>query len=75
METTSARDAKNAFRLLIDTARAEPVRIEKDAQGVIVVVAVGEYDRLSGKPTADRQTTNCEEGESNARPKLAHSTR
>jgi hypothetical protein len=75
METTSARDAKNAFRLLIDRARAEPMRIEKDAQGVMAVVAVGEYDRLSGKSTADRQTTYNEEGESNARLKMAHSTR
>ena len=29
MKTMSAREAKNGFGLMIDTARAEPVRIEK----------------------------------------------
>lgn len=39
--------AKNAFGLLIDTARAEPVMIEKHGRGVVVVVAVEEYERLA----------------------------
>nr|WP_296576700.1 type II toxin-antitoxin system prevent-host-death family antitoxin [Phreatobacter sp.] len=43
----SAREAKNAFGLLIDTARAEPVMIEKHGRGVVVVVAVEEYERLA----------------------------
>ena len=60
MKTMSAREAKNAFGLMIDTARAEPVRIEKHGRGVVVVVAVEEYERLTGKPTADRRTTNNE---------------
>lgn len=30
MKTMSAREAKNAFGLLIDTARQEPVTIEKN---------------------------------------------
>jgi hypothetical protein len=29
MKTMSAREAKNAFGLMIDTSRAEPVLIEK----------------------------------------------
>lgn len=47
MRTMSAREAKNAFGLLIDTARAEPVMIEKHGRGVVVVMAVEEYERLS----------------------------
>ncbi len=47
MKTMSAREAKNGFGLMIDTARAEPVRIEKHGRGVVVVVSVEEYGRLS----------------------------
>lgn len=46
MKSMSARDAKNGFRLLIDAARAEPVTVEKHGQGVVVVMAVEEYERL-----------------------------
>ncbi|WP_416799477.1 type II toxin-antitoxin system prevent-host-death family antitoxin [Ciceribacter azotifigens] len=49
MKTMSAKEAKNAFGLLIDTARAEPVMIEKHGRGVVVVVAVEEYEKLTGK--------------------------
>ena len=38
MKTMWAREAKNAFGLLIDTARAEPVLIEKHGRGVVTVV-------------------------------------
>jgi prevent-host-death family protein len=47
MKTMSAREAKNGFGLMIDTARAEPVLIEKHGRGVVVVVAVEEYERLT----------------------------
>jgi prevent-host-death family protein len=47
MKTMSAREAKNGFGLMIDTARAEPVLIEKHGRGVVVVVSVEEYGRLS----------------------------
>ena len=47
MRTMSAREAKNGFGLMIDTARAEPVLIEKHGRGVVVVVSVEEYERLS----------------------------
>ncbi len=46
MRAMSAREAKNAFGLMIDTARAEPVLIEKHGRGVVVVIAVEEYERL-----------------------------
>ena len=52
MKTMSAREAKNAFGLMIDTARAEPVLIEKHGRGVVMVVSVEEYERLNGVATA-----------------------
>lgn len=46
MRNMSAREAKNAFGLMIDIARAEPVLIEKHGRGVVVVIAIEEYERL-----------------------------
>jgi prevent-host-death family protein len=46
MQTLSARDAKYNFGRLIDTARAEPVTVEKHGRAVVVVLAVQEYERL-----------------------------
>lgn len=58
MKTMSARDAKNGFGLMIDTARAEPVLIEKHGRGVVVVVSVEEYERLNGVANAARVPAN-----------------
>ena len=46
MKSMSAKNAKNAFGLLLDTARAEPVMIEKHGRRVVVVLSVEEYQRL-----------------------------
>ncbi|NKB53198.1 type II toxin-antitoxin system Phd/YefM family antitoxin [Antarctobacter sp.] len=46
MKNFSARDAKNQFGLLIDTARVDPVVIEKHGRPVVVVCSVEEFDRL-----------------------------
>jgi prevent-host-death family protein len=46
LKTMSARDAKNAFGLLLDTARAEPVSVEKHGRPVVVVLSVEEYERM-----------------------------
>jgi prevent-host-death family protein len=46
MQTLSAKDAKYNFGRLIDTARAEPVTVEKHGRAAVVVVAVEEYERL-----------------------------
>ncbi|KAB1085073.1 type II toxin-antitoxin system Phd/YefM family antitoxin [Neorhizobium galegae] len=56
MKSMSAKDAKNAFGMLIDSARAEPVAIEKHGRKVVVVVAVEEYERLKAqdRPQAAR---------------------
>lgn len=48
MKTLSARDAKNKFGYLIDTARQEPVSIEKHGRSVVVVLSVEDYRRLTG---------------------------
>jgi len=47
MKTMSAREAKNGFGLMIDTARAEPVLIKKHGRGVVMVISVEEYERLT----------------------------
>jgi prevent-host-death family protein len=46
MKVMPAGKAKNAFGLLIDTARAEPVTIEKHGRAVAVMLSVEEYERL-----------------------------
>ena len=48
MQHMSAKDAKNGFGLLLDTARAEPVVVEKHGRAVVVVLSVEEYERLVG---------------------------
>ncbi|WP_373502299.1 type II toxin-antitoxin system Phd/YefM family antitoxin [Aestuariivirga sp.] len=48
MKTMSARDAKHQFGLLIDTALAEPVVIEKHGRPVVLVIAIEEYEKLTG---------------------------
>ena len=49
MKSLSAKDAKNSFGMLIDTARAEPVIIEKHGRAVVVVLSVEEYRRLQSE--------------------------
>lgn len=60
MKSMSAKDAKNGFGLLLDTARAEPVTIEKHGRAVVVVVSVEEYVRL--RNAAASTATNNEKG-------------
>jgi prevent-host-death family protein len=55
LKTISAREAKNAFGLMIYSACAEPVLIEKHGRGVVVVVSVEEYDRLSLRACSTRK--------------------
>ena len=49
MKAVSAREAKHPFGQLIDEARAEPVVVEKHGRPVVVVLAVEEYQRLTGR--------------------------
>jgi len=54
MQSMSAKDAKYNFGRLIDTARAEPVTVEKHGRAVVVVLAVEEYERLKRIETDPR---------------------
>ena len=57
MQSMSAKDAKYNFGRLIDTARAEPVTVEKHGRAVVVVLAVEEYERLKRIETDQRAKT------------------
>ena len=46
MQSMSAHDAKARFGQLLDTARREPVTIEKHGRAVAVVLSKEEYDEL-----------------------------
>jgi prevent-host-death family protein len=43
----SAKDAKNSFGLLLDSACAEPVKIRKYGRAVVLVLSVEEFERLN----------------------------
>ena len=49
MKAMSAREAKHHFGQLIDDARADAVVVEKHGRPVVVVLAVEEYERLTGR--------------------------
>ena len=55
MRSMSAKDAKNGFGLLLDTARAEPVTIEKHGRPVVVVLSTEEYARLSRRSSRAKE--------------------
>jgi prevent-host-death family protein len=48
MKNISAKEAKDNFGRLIDTALACPVIIEKHGRPVVVVLSIAEYERLNG---------------------------
>jgi len=46
MKTLAAREAKNSFGVLLDTAQREPVTIQKKGRSVAVILSMDEYERL-----------------------------
>lgn len=58
MQSISARDAKNRFGHLIDTARAEPVAIKKHGRPVAVILSVEAYDHLASRSPRKRASQN-----------------
>ncbi|MEP1327000.1 MULTISPECIES: type II toxin-antitoxin system Phd/YefM family antitoxin [Alphaproteobacteria] len=65
MKTMSAKEAKNGFGLLLDTARAEPVTIKKHGRSVAVVLSIEAYERLVARKREigrDRQVGEDEGG-------------
>ena len=55
MKAISAREAKYNFGRMIDTARAEPVIVEKHGRPVVVVLAVEKYEKLTGEQISPSQ--------------------
>ena len=66
MKSMSAKEAKNGFGLLLDTARAEPVTIEKHGRPVVVVLSTEEYERLLNRSGGEKEraTHNADENNS-----------
>ncbi len=46
MKTIAAREAKNGFGRLLDTARREPVTISRNGRPVAVVLSIEDYQRF-----------------------------
>jgi len=47
MKTLAAKDAKNGFGRMLDSAQREPVTIAKNGRPVAVVVSLEDYQRLA----------------------------
>lgn len=63
MRTVSAKDAKARFGELLDTARREPVTIEKHGRAVAVIISIEDYEELAPvrKPgNSDKSTSQHE---------------
>ena len=52
MREITARDAKNRFGHLLDTAQSAPVRVTKKGRPVGVMMSVRQYERLRGSAWA-----------------------
>ncbi len=48
MREITARDAKNRFGQLLDTAQTTPVRVTKKGRPVGIVMSMQQYERLRG---------------------------
>ncbi len=50
MSTITATDAKNRFGQVLEMARTEPVRVQKNGRDVAVVISPEEFARLQAAP-------------------------
>lgn len=55
MKALSAREAKYNFGRMIDLARSEPLVVEKHGRPVVVVMAVEEFEKMTGKSVPPSQ--------------------
>ena len=67
MKTIAAKDAKNKFGEMLDTAQREPLTIEKHGRAVAVIMSVQEYqqmklERLRAKLAAGEEQLDRGEG-------------
>lgn len=51
MSTITATDAKNRFGQVLEMARTEPVRVQKNGRDVAVVISPEEFARLQAATT------------------------
>jgi antitoxin Phd len=49
MQTVSATKASQNFAAILDAAQREPVRIQRHARDIAVIVSAAEYARLVGE--------------------------
>ena len=54
MKSMSAKAVKSGFGLLLNTARARPVTIEKHGRPMIVILSTEEYERLLNLPDRNK---------------------
>lgn len=58
MKIISAKEAKNSFGQLIESALVEPIVVAKHGRPVVVVMRFDDFKRLTGKTTeADQKPT------------------
>ena len=65
MKNLAAKEAKNNFGLLLDTARVQPVTIEKNGRPVAVLLSLEEYQRFQALEEAhwtERADSAAQEG-------------
>ncbi|CAD86026.1 MULTISPECIES: type II toxin-antitoxin system Phd/YefM family antitoxin [Nitrosomonas] len=67
MKAITAKDAKNKFGEMLDTAQREPLTIEKHGRAVAVIMSVQEYqqmklERLRAKLAAGEEQLDRGEG-------------
>lgn len=53
MQTVSATKASQNFAAILDAAQREPIRIQRHARDIAVVISAAEYDRLRQDPWAE----------------------
>ena len=53
MQTISATKASQNFAAVLDAAQREPVKIQRHARDIAVVISATEYDRLRQDPWAE----------------------
>lgn len=55
MKMISAKEAKNAFGQLIESALVEPIAVAKHGRPVVVVMRFDDFERLTGRAQAQGQ--------------------
>lgn len=54
MSTVTATEAKNKFGQMLEMARKEPVRVQKNGRDVAVILSPEEFQALAGTGASDQ---------------------